>query len=265
MKNDGLKRRTTRLMALFMACACVPAGADAPAWRNGLSPAQPFANVEKTDLSSYAGYFMVQPDKASEIPAGADTLKMYFPRTDLTGMAGELTVLESGRPFAVCDLAAARVSPMEREDLNFYGWGGGIEIAIDMGRAVAPDAEYSVSFPSEALKFALLDEERRATRGEVGWTFRTLDCGAYIAAGHEKPAGTSEEIGITLGRTAKQVRIELYTPDTLNISAAELAQDGKVTVSYIAGGRYEYSIDFYDAEAQLIAGLDIKGAVLAPK
>ena len=127
-----------KLLALCLALLLMPVQyAFADSWDEGLSAAKPFSYVDECDLTQRVGYIMTMPENATSTPCGIDALAIYLPREDLAAMRGVLTVTDaSGAIYAESDLGKAEITPMNRSDLNFYGWGGGVQVFIRLSRAL---------------------------------------------------------------------------------------------------------------------------------
>ena len=249
-----------KLLALCLALLLMPVQyAFADSWDEGLSAAKPFSYVDECDLTQRVGYMMTMPENSTSTPCGIDALTIYLPREDLAAMRGVLTVTDaSGAIYAESDLGKAEITPMSRSDLNFYGWGGGVQVFIRLSRALAGEAVYSVSIPEGAFDLTDLTVPSAALDGVKQWTFGTLAYGISAREdsfeGAARP-GDSVTAQIILGGEAASAQLIIDSPLTARSDSGEFTENGAFTVHFTDAGEAAYTVEFYDAAGALIGAV----------
>ena len=174
-------------------------------------------------------------------------------------MRGVLTVTDaSGAIYAESDLGNAEITPMNRSDLNFYGWGGGVQVFIRLSRALAGGAVYSVSIPEGAFDLTDLTVPSAALDGVKQWTFCTLAYGISAREdsfeGAARP-GDSVTAQIILGGEAASAQLIIDSPLTARSDSGEFTENGAFTVHFTDAGEAAYTVEFYDAAGVLIGAV----------
>lgn len=118
--------------ALALLMTATPVAAE---WKEGRSPAQPYAGVPEVDLSQTMGYIMMYPRTKMPAEHFCDKLEIYLPREDvklgdgtlrLYGKDGEILSVK----FSESDLVELR--PLNDIEMEGLMWGGGTAIVITL-------------------------------------------------------------------------------------------------------------------------------------
>ena len=239
--------------------ALAPA-AYADGWQEGLNASKPFEYVDEIDLTARVGYIMTMPENATFTPCGVDTLTLYLPREDLTGMHGTLTVTDAqGNVCAQADLANASISGMSDADLDFYGWGGGTVVSVKLNCALESSGTYSVNIPAGAFELTDLVGESAALDGASMWTFGVREYGITdrsIASGSAVKVGDTLTAHVQLGGDAVSARLIIDTAEVAQSNESDFTQSGDFTITFISEGNAAYSVEFYDANGLLLGAVE---------
>ena len=250
------------LIALILAAAVFGASpASAAEWKDGRSPAQPYAGVPEVDLSQTMGYIMLYPRAKMPVEHFCDVLEIYLPREDVERGEGTLRLYdESGEILSVEfeDEEQVGIRKLSEDELNGLMWGSGVCIDVYLPVSLTIGKDYYVTMDEGCFTAADGAVVSLGYTGKEVWVPVVVgDFGinalAYYDTGEEEPA-ESEAVPVPVTQPAADGE-EKAEPEEVN---------GEVTLAPEKGDKVRFDL-LMGGDADVAVLYSENGSVLFPE
>ena len=238
-----------------MADAAVEASAEPETgWREGMSPAKPYAGVPEVDLTERLGYMMFYPTDKEPADCACQELCLYLPREDVKAGEGKLYLGAEGEDGALWstpmnDADAVAVRPMTENEKQSLLWGGGTCFVIKLPRSLELGKTYFVNMERGCIWTADGKLDNHEVGGKKTWRF-TL-AGDYGVGGLEYRRKIGEASGESSEAEYEAGILKPVAGDEIRFDLT-LGGDAAMAVMYGYNESVNFSTVMYEESAEVI-------------
>ena len=255
------------LIALILAAAVFGASpASAAEWKDGRSPAQPYAGVPEVDLSQTMGYIMLYPRAKMPVEHFCDVLEIYLPREDVERGEGTLRLYdESGEILSVQfeDEEQVGIRKLSEDELNGLMWGSGVCIDIYLPVSLTIGGDYYVTMDEGCFTAADGAVVSLGYTGKEVWVpVVTGDFGinamAYYDTGEEEETAESEAVPVPVTQPAADGEEEAEPEEVSGEVTLTPGKGDKVRFELLMGGDADVAVLYSENGSVLFPEIEYK-------
>lgn len=166
-----------RWMAVALILALLIPTAMASEWKDGRSPAKPYAGLPEVNLEETLGYMMFYPNNKIPYPHNCRALQVYLPRRDVKAGSGTFYLCseENGEEvrYAFNDEEHVTLRDMTAEELDALLWDDGVCFEIRLDAPLKMQGSYFVNLEENCI----VTEDGKVGNVTIGgtdsWAFET--------------------------------------------------------------------------------------------
>ena len=255
------------LIALILAAAVFGASpASAAEWKDGRSPAQPYAGVPEVDLSQTMGYIMLYPRAKMPVEHFCDVLEIYLPREDVERGEGTLRLYdESGEILSVEfeDEEQVGIRKLSEDELNGLMWGSGVCIDVYLPVSLTIGKDYYVTMDEGCFTAADGAVVSLGYTGKEVWVpVVTGDFGinamAYYDTGEEEETAESEAVPVPVTQPAADGEEEAEPEEVSGEVTLTPGKGDKVRFELLMGGDADVAVLYSENGSVLFPEIEYK-------
>ena len=166
-----------RWITVLLALALLTSTALASEWKDGRSPAKPYAGLPEVNLEETLGYIMFYPNSKMSYPHNCRALQVYLPRRDVVAGSGTLYLCseENGEEarYAFNDGEHVNLRDMTADELDALLWDDGVCFEIRLDAPLKMQGAYFVNLEENCIVTEDGKIGNKTIGGTDSWAFET--------------------------------------------------------------------------------------------